>query len=1313
MKHLLRGMFGVKFVPYAYFFRQFFGQFLGSTRQKVGLIGVYVLLGGAFWGPMAAAQTSIINNQGGFCAFNESGGGLRVHASTNSQFQVERCSAPGTADRSRQFFFAGSLPPASNLFNSMYLRVGNTIVGADNFAGVQGAQFFREISTSGGSALGDGVSTTVYAADVGGLTYTITQRVSYVFPNDFYTVDIEIDVPAANTQQVDFYSWTDLMLDGDDNGQCIVQTDFPRFAGGDNTARNYFAGYRERDTSLSWDSFSCGFFADATQNSNQIIGPARSLPNTNFTNNIDIGAATHWEVVDTGGTGASPFRAQFDFIFSVKEAALTKFFGPADEDNNDTISAGETTSLTFRLTNVPGNPAVGPIGFTDTLPASVTIVGTPEADQCLGAVTTGITSDGRETVTLTGGALNGGDAFCEITLDVTSNVTGDHINASDNISNLTFAQNQVNAALIVAAPVLGTITGSVFFDENLNTLLDAGEPEISGITVTAFLIGPDDEFGSDDDIEVASGETGSPYELSVPPGTYQLRADGTDADLPAGFRPSITTSRNVTIGAGEIFSGEDFGIAQETMAVPSVPGNIAVCDVPTNWRQLQYDTDGNASIAGLTANITSNLGTGGVSFSAFDPDPSFLDEEEHTTTNSGLGTNILRYTEPQIVGLNETLTQRFVGREVYEVNMHFVSIDQIGFEFLQADNPGLGWELLSASDDGQNIAVDPDFFFVDTIDGDADRSSVDRQAGGDASRSADGSFRIYTLTDEPISQIIWRFREDPSRNGMTDLFHLATEVCMPLDFSDAPLTGTNFGPASHGLNEAITLGGSVTADEGAFDSADASADVGDDGAEFPELVAGAFITVPVLARGSGGFLQAWFDWNGNGNFSDAGEQIGVDLQDSTGAGTIALPITPPIDAVPGQSFARLRWSTRGGLDPNEDAPDGEVEDYPISLVAGPIAIGGTVFVDNGAGAGGLAHDGVLQGAETGQGGVTLEAIDAASGNVIAVTQTAGDGTYTLGLPATQDGLETFVQLVVPNDRVLVSNTSTAPIGSVDPANGMFALTPRAGEPVSGLDFGLVGDPRLTLGQSQTVAAGSAIIFAHTFTSETEMEVSFALQNIVQSVAGVFTSTLFLDADCDGVFGAGDGPLVDPLPVGAGETLCVLVRITSDVGAANGTNISFDLEASADYANLTGSFASSLAPAVLINSDEVRVGNAGSLVLTKEVCNRAVTACDLASGAGFARSNAGGPGDVLVYRITFEVNGPDPVDGVLVVDKTPAFSSLTDTAPAVIIEPDGLSCALSDPGVPVAGFQGVLAWTCAGIIAPGSLGTVSFEVEIAG
>lgn len=80
-------------------------------------------------------------------------------------------------------------------------------------------------------------------------------------------------------------------------------------------------------------------------------------------------------------------------------------------------------------------------------------------------------------------------------------------------------------------------------------------------------------------------------------------------------------------------------------------------------------------------------------------------------------------------------------------------------------------------------------------------------------------------------------------------------------------------------------------------------------------------------------LQAWIDFNQDGDFKDKGEHIANNLRLSTGKHEIELnvPILPPHTAV--DTYLRLRYSTQSALPATGFAPDGEVEDYMIRFQA--------------------------------------------------------------------------------------------------------------------------------------------------------------------------------------------------------------------------------------------------------------------------------------------------------------------------------------------------------------------------------------------
>ena len=83
-----------------------------------------------------------------------------------------------------------------------------------------------------------------------------------------------------------------------------------------------------------------------------------------------------------------------------------------------------------------------------------------------------------------------------------------------------------------------------------------------------------------------------------------------------------------------------------------------------------------------------------------------------------------------------------------------------------------------------------------------------------------------------------------------------------------------------------------------------------------------------------GYLQAWFDFNGDGDFDDAGEQVGKDLNGSTG--TVTVSVSVPADAKIGQTYARFRYSTEQGIGSTGKAKDGEVEDVMFEIKEGGV-----------------------------------------------------------------------------------------------------------------------------------------------------------------------------------------------------------------------------------------------------------------------------------------------------------------------------------------------------------------------------------------
>ncbi len=179
--------------------------------------------------------------------------------------------------------------------------------------------------------------------------------------------------------------------------------------------------------------------------------------------------------------------------------------------------------------------------------------------------------------------------------------------------------------------------------------------------------------------------------------------------------------------------------------------------------------------------------------------------------------------------------------------------------------------------------------------------------------------------------------------GETEDYLIPTPSGPRLDFGDAPEDPTGIGyPTTLASNGARHLiGGPWLGD--ASDVPDAEADgqpdpsaLGDDndgnddedGVQIPVLIIGSTSHAMVEVGGAGGVLDAWIDWNGDRQWQEPAERI---FGGFLPAGVHPIAVTPPAASVVGQTFARFRISTQGGLPPVGIAMDGEVEDHEVII----------------------------------------------------------------------------------------------------------------------------------------------------------------------------------------------------------------------------------------------------------------------------------------------------------------------------------------------------------------------------------------------
>ncbi|CAG0928856.1 hypothetical protein PLCT1_00847, partial [Planctomycetaceae bacterium] len=158
-----------------------------------------------------------------------------------------------------------------------------------------------------------------------------------------------------------------------------------------------------------------------------------------------------------------------------------------------------------------------------------------------------------------------------------------------------------------------------------------------------------------------------------------------------------------------------------------------------------------------------------------------------------------------------------------------------------------------------------------------------------------------------------------------------------LDFGDLPDTyGTLLGSdgARHTIN-GVYLG---TAPDGDGEGRTTANATGDDSSGIPDengvnwvagehWTAGTTVHINVNVTGSTGYLVAWYDWNNDGDFADANEQV---IVGSLSSGVTNEPVNVPLGYTTGVTLNvrfRLYDGTPGVINSRGLVTGGEVEDY--------------------------------------------------------------------------------------------------------------------------------------------------------------------------------------------------------------------------------------------------------------------------------------------------------------------------------------------------------------------------------------------------
>lgn len=251
------------------------------------------------------------------------------------------------------------------------------------------------------------------------------------------------------------------------------------------------------------------------------------------------------------------------------------------------------------------------------------------------------------------------------------------------------------------------------------------------------------------------------------------------------------------------------------------------------------------------------------------------------------------------------------------------------------------------------------------------------------------------------------------------------------DYGDAPdsyatLLASN-GPR-HSVIGSLRLGPAIDGEADGQPNVGATGDGADeDGVTISPIVANGTTAVVATVNGGPGRLDAWIDWNHDGDFGDAGEQIATNLAVVNGANTINVPVPAAASvAAATTTYARFRLSSVGGLSTTGLAFDGEVEDYAVTLnPARPV-----VYVDPTFTTFGVDPDGA--------GPATSVGFDAFANYAPAITVLATNGTVVANAG-------TVVENVIINKNLTIDGAGTGATiiqGNVTTAGALPGVTLR-------------------------------------------------------------------------------------------------------------------------------------------------------------------------------------------------------------------------------------------------------------------------------
>ncbi len=346
--------------------------------------------------------------------------------------------------------------------------------------------------------------------------------------------------------------------------------------------------------------------------------------------------------------------------------------------------------------------------------------------------------------------------------------------------------------------------------------------------------------------------------------------------------------------SGYNFQGAGFDPSGRLWAIDDLTGGIHQIDPATGalvGSPIPTSLIGSFGDIDFLSNGLGVVGQGGFSFVTFDPDTGQVGTGSFSATNSGFeGTLVPPY---HIAGL--AFTNHLAARSgsaaatTCRINVsENRGVDELG----HVNDP---WTTASPIARKERDQLDPPALPAQHMNG----------GPGDMARVGGPAFPacIFDFGDAPNANYATLLASNGARH----------QIGGPLLGAGLPDIDVNGLP-----NTAATGDDAANADD-------------EDGVVIPALPAGNTAQIQVTVAGASGAtrLQGWIDWNRDGSFAQAGDQIIADATVTNGTNTFDVAV--PANAVVGTTYARFRIANQAGLGPVGMAGSGEVEDYQVQV----------------------------------------------------------------------------------------------------------------------------------------------------------------------------------------------------------------------------------------------------------------------------------------------------------------------------------------------------------------------------------------------